>query len=382
MRGNEGRWLAPSATPWDDAGEKSLGPAETLVMACHRDLHGYRHAGASLEGEADFFNAYVRDACPRRGSREAGGDGRDRNDARRWRCRSRERSLGVATGAMSGSHRMPAADRAEFLLEMLSCESLKGIARSNRRSETTPPYWLAKLFAVLAGTRDCVVLSGNVWIDERCHPLSGKDQRRKADGTKPRGLSGSQICIAIGCDGKGRSFFSRLGLGKPSESGARAAYAGHIQRGSHLIHDMERSHKVLVRESGLTEEAHDPRRTRTLPDKENPPHGASEPCYLPGLFPSSHSGFDRARLEGYLDLFHVMMNPPDEKMEKAACALDRAMRFPHALRYREYYRKKTSSKEIQSSWEPTTSKGEFLAINPLLQKVGNPIASVSRGHPP
>ena len=75
MRGNEGRWLAPSATPWDDAGERSLGPAETLVMACHRDLHGYRHAGASPGGEADLLDAYVRDACPRRGSREAGGDG-------------------------------------------------------------------------------------------------------------------------------------------------------------------------------------------------------------------------------------------------------------------------------------------------------------------
>lgn len=47
MRGSEGRRLAPSATPWDDAGERSPGPAETLVMACHRDLHGYRHAGAS-----------------------------------------------------------------------------------------------------------------------------------------------------------------------------------------------------------------------------------------------------------------------------------------------------------------------------------------------
>lgn len=348
MRGNEGRWLAPSATPWDDADEKSLGPAETLVMACHRDLYRYRHAGASLEGEADFFNAYVRDACPRCGSREIEGNGRDRNDIRRWRCRSCKRSLGVTTGTIFESHRMPAADWTEFLLEMLSCESLKGIARSNRRSETTPPYWLAKLFAVLAGIQDCVVLSGNVWIDEKYYPLSGKDQRRKADGTKPRGLSRNQICIAIGCDGKGRSFFSRLGLGKPSESRTRAAYAGHIQRGSHLIHDMERSHKVLVRELELTEEAHDSKRIKTLPDKENPLHEVNELCYLLELFLNSHSGFDRARLEGYLDLFHVMMNPPDEKMEKAACVLDRAMRFPYTLRYREYYRKKTSSKGTRS----------------------------------
>lgn len=139
MRGNEGRWLAPSATPWDDAGERSLGPAETLVMACHRDLHGYRHAGASPGGEADLLDARVRDACPRRGSREAEGNGRDRNDIRRWRCRSRERPLGVATGTISGSHRMPAADRAGSPPETSSREGLEGIARSNRRSETTPP---------------------------------------------------------------------------------------------------------------------------------------------------------------------------------------------------------------------------------------------------
>ena len=348
MRGDEERWLAPSATPWDDADEDSLGPAETLVMECHRDLYRYRHAGASLEGEADFFNAYVREACPRCGSREIEGNGKDPNGIRRWRCRSCRRSFSVTTGTIFESHRIPVADWTEFLLEMFSYESLKGITRSNRRSETTPPYWLAKLFAVLAGIQDDVVLSGNVQIDEKYYPLSDKDQQRKADGTKPRGLSKNQICIAIGCDGKGRSFFSRLGLGKPSESRTRAAYASHIQKGSHLIHDMERSHNVLVRELDLTEEAHNSKLIKTLPDKENPLCEVNELCYLLELFLNSHSGFDRSRLEGYLDLFYVMMNPPNEKMEKAAYVLDRAMRFPYTLRYREYYRKKTSSKRIQS----------------------------------
>ena len=141
---------------------------------------------------------------------------------------------------------------------------------------------------------------------------------------------------------------------------------------SHLFKTTWQKHKAPTRHAiwrGATRRssgspgrrgAHDPRRTRTLPDKEDPPRGASEPCCLPGLFPSSHSGFDRARSGGCLDLFHVMMSPPDERMEKAACVLDRAMRFPHALRYREYYRKKTSSKGTRSSWEPTTSKGGFI----------------------
>lgn len=45
MRGNEGRWLAPSATPWDDAGERSLGPAETPPSP-PRDERGRRDLGA------------------------------------------------------------------------------------------------------------------------------------------------------------------------------------------------------------------------------------------------------------------------------------------------------------------------------------------------
>ena len=343
MRGNKERWLAPSATPWDGADEGSLGPAESLVMACHRDIYRYRHAGASLGGEADFLNAYVRDACPRCKSPEIEGNGRDSNGIRRWRCRSCGRSFSATTGTIFESHRIPVADWTEFLLETFSYESLKGMARSNRRSKTTPPYWLAKLFAVLSGIQDGVVLSGNVQIDEKYYPLPDSEQRRRADGTKPCGLSRNLICIAVGCDDGGRSFFSRMGLGKPSEARARAAYAGHIAEGSHLIHDKERSHRVLVRELALTSEAHDSRLIRKLPDKDNPLRDVNELCFLLELFLNSHSGFDRDRLDGYLDLFHVMMNDPREKMEKAALVLDRAMRTPYTLRYRDHYRAKASS---------------------------------------
>ena len=249
-------------------------------------------------GEADLLDAYVRDACPRRGSREIEGDGRDRNDIRRWRCRSRERSLGMATGAMSGSHRMPAADRAGSPPETSSREGLGGHRRVKQEIGDDSPL-LARQAARRAGRDTGLRRAVPRRADRReVPPLSGRGRRRKADGTRPRGPSGSQVRVAIGCDGRGRSHSSRLGPGKPGEPGTRAAYAGHIQRGSHPARDMERSHEALVREPGLTGEARDPRRTRTLPDKEDPPRGASEPCYLPGLFPSSHSGFDRARSGG------------------------------------------------------------------------------------
>ena len=280
-------------------------------------------------GEADLPDARVRDACPRRGPREAGGDGRDRNDIRRRRCRSRGRSLGVATGAMSGSHRMPAAGRAGSPPETPSREGLGGHRRVKQGIGDDSPL-LARQAARRAGRDTGLRRAVPRRADRReVPPLSGKDQLRKADGTRPRGPSGNQVRVAIGRDGRGRSHSSRLGPGKPGEPGTRAAYAGHIQRGSHPARDMEGSHEALVREPGPTEGAHDPRRTRTLPDKEDPPRGAGEPCYLPGLFPSSHSGFDRARSGGCLDPFHVMMSPPDERMGKAARVPDRAMCFAH-----------------------------------------------------
>ncbi|MDR0500664.1 MAG: hypothetical protein LBG97_05400, partial [Coriobacteriales bacterium] len=60
-------------------------------------------------------------------------------------------------------------------------------------------------------------------------------------------------------------------------------------------------------------------------------------CFLLKSFLMSHPGFDRDDMQGYLDLFHVMMNKPVDKMEKAALVLDRAMRYPKTIRFREYY---------------------------------------------
>lgn len=340
MSGEKRRWLAPSGTPWDDCDEASLGPAETIVMACHRDIYEYRHAGASLEGEAGFFNAYERDACPRCGSREVKRRGHDPNGIRRWECKSCGRSFTPATGTIFESRKIPVADWTEFLVELFSYESINAMTRANRRSDTTLPYWMAKLFAVLGCVQDGVVLSGDVQIDEKYYPIARADQALGKDGTRLRGLSRNQICIAVGC-AAGRSIFVEAGRGKPSKARVWDAYGAHIAEGSHLIHDKERSHAVLVDKLGLHSTAHDSREISKLPDKENPLREVNRLCFLLELFLNSHSGFGREKLGGYLDLFHVMMNPPEDKMEKAALVLDRAMSIPKSLAFREFYAKKS-----------------------------------------
>ncbi len=340
MSGDGKRWLAPSATPWDGEDESSLGPAETLVMACHRDIYGYRHAGASLEGEAEFPNAYERDACPRCGSGGIRKRGHDPNGVRRWECKSCGRSFTPTTGTIFEAHKIPVADWAEFLIEAFAYESISGMTRANRRSDTTLPYWIAKLLAVLEGVQDGVVLSGDVQIDEKFYPVARADQELGKGGTRLRGLSRNQLCIAVG-RAAGSSVFVEAGRGKPSKARVWDAYGPHIAEGSHLIHDMERSHAVLVEKLGLRSTAYSSKEISKLPDKDNPLHDVNRLCFLLELFLNSHSGFGRERLGGYLDLFHVMMNPPADKMEKAALVLNRAMSIPKSLAFRESYNKKT-----------------------------------------
>ena len=94
---------------------------------------------------------------------------------------------------------------------------------------------------------------------------------------------------------------------------------------------------MLVRELGLASEAHDARPLARLPDRESPLRDVNRLHFLLKAFLDRHRGFDRGGLPGWLDLFSVVVNPPEGAMSKAAAVLDRAMVSPKTLRYRDFY---------------------------------------------
>ena len=163
------RWHAPSAsaTPWDGTEPGALAPSQRLVMDVHREAYERLHE-SDRAGDARFFNGFVRERCPWCDSDKVVGRGKDRRGIRRWRCNSCCRGFSPVTGTIFEDHRLPVSDWVEFLLELFSYESVNEIVRQERRSPTTPPYWLAKVFAVLEGVPDGVVLGGDldVQIDE------------------------------------------------------------------------------------------------------------------------------------------------------------------------------------------------------------------------
>ena len=106
---------------------------------------------------------------------------------------------------------------------------------------------------------------------------------------------------------------------------------------------MENSHSVLVEKLGPVSEAYGSADLRGPDDEHNPPSRASHTRFLPKELMHRHSGFDRDDIDDWPDLFSVIVNPPEDRLEKAAMVLDRAMSIPISLRYRDYYEQKGSS---------------------------------------
>jgi len=113
------------------------------------------------------------------------------------------------------------------------------------------------------------------------------------------------------------------------------AFGNHIAKGSNLIHDKEKSHKKLEEQLSLNSLSYDSKLLKGIQDKDNPLNPVNELCRLLKLFIRSHSGFIRNDFQGYLNLFHVIVNPPDNKYEKVKKILELGLEKSVLLRYKE-----------------------------------------------
>jgi hypothetical protein len=337
------RWHVPSAsaTPWDGIEDSDLTPSQIVVRDSHRSVYEFRHRALSEAGDAAFLNGYERDRCPRCESVHVLRWGHEASGVRRYMCGGCRKTFTPSTGTIFEDHKLPVADWVEFMVQAFGFESLEAMTREDRRSGTTTPWWMAKLFLVLRGVQDEVVLSGEVQIDEKAHPLAAKD--RPGGNASMGAYSKDKICIAVGCDDSGRSIMVRAGLGKPGKSRCWDAYGGHIEPGSKLVHDRENAHSVLVERLGLESVSYRSADLRGLDDAHNPLARVNRMHFLLKEFMHRHSGFDRDRIDDWLNLFSVIVNPPEDRLEKAAMVLDRAMATPISLPYRGFYGQTSSS---------------------------------------
>jgi len=326
-------------TPWD--GDANLTSTQAFLKQHYKTHYKDRHRPVEDSGETDMINSYVPVRCPFCESEKFKKSGRTEGGVQRYRCVCGKTFL-PTTGTIFDDRKISISEWMEYCLNLFRHVSITADSWNNKNTFKTSRYWLQKLFMTLDGVQNDIILSGNVWLDETFYSVRSEDIVRKDNGDKLRGLSRNQICIGVATD-KRHTLFLVEGMGKPSQKKTWDAFQNHIEPGSMLIHDKESAHKKLVEKLKLKSIAYSSKTLKGLPDKDNPMNPVNRAHDILKKFLNSHSGFKRKDIQGYLNLFAFVTNPPAELLDKVEFVIKTAFQNPKLLRYRDFYGLNTDS---------------------------------------
>ena len=321
-------------TPWTN--DPSATPTQVFIDSVVQNLFEERHKAISETAEVDLVNAIEPQDCHHCGSSNFMRYGKDRNGIRCYKCKDCGRKFNVLTGTIFQNHKISITEWIDYCLELFSHMSFNSISKSNRNSLTTTRYWLEKIFMVLDGYQDDIVLKGNVYLDESYRKVCKSEIQLRPDGKEYRGLSRNQMCIGLACDDE-HVIAIYEGLGHPSLKKTKTTFLSHIAEGSHLIHDQEKSHKVLIEKLKLTDETYNSNEIKKLKDEDNPLRPINWECYLLQNFFDAHSAYSRHMIQGYLNLYAFIRNEGENSYEKVEKLLMRCFDTRKTLTYRDKY---------------------------------------------
>lgn len=337
MKKNSGlRTTSRTATPWDDLKYEKLDPLQRLLQQKYREHFFDRHIKLSETDEAKFLNQFELTTCRRCGSDNIIHFG-TKNKLNRYYCKDCRHTFVITTNTIFDCHKLSVEQWIEYCLDLFGFASTNLASKTNKNSESTANYWLNKVFLLLKDYGDDIKVSGQVQIDEKYYKERANKIQRKPDGKEFSGLSRNQYCIFMACDDHMHVYAHVNGSGKPSQKRCWESLGSHIEPGSHLIHDKERSHSILIRKLNLTSDAYDSKVIDRLPDKDNPLHLINSYHSLLEKFLNAHSGFDREHLQDYINLFMYLYNGSEVPLERVYQLIKMGLTKPITLRYRELY---------------------------------------------
>jgi len=294
-----------------------------------------RHRKVEESGETEMINEYVPAKCPFCESMKFKRNGYS-NEIQRYMCANCGKTFLPTTGTIFDDHKISISEWIEYCLNVFRHVSLTAGSWNNKNAFTTSRYWLQKLFSTLGNVQDNIVLTDKIWLDETFYSVRSEDIIRKENGDKLRGLSQNQICIGVATD-KIHTLFIVEGNGKPSQKKTFEAFRNRIEPGAVLIHDKESAHRKLVKELSLKSVSYASKDLKKLPDKDNPMNPVNRSHAILKKFLNSHNGFNRDNIQGYLNLFAFVTNPPADLLEKVELVIEMAFKNPKTLRYREFF---------------------------------------------
>ena len=328
-------------TPWDGKKDEDLTPTQAFLRGTYGAHYKERHPPLIDAKEYPLINEYIPSRCPVCGSSKFVKKGFTKNKVQRYQCSCGATFL-PTSGTIFDDHKIAISEWIEYCLNLFRYVSINADSWNNKNAFTTSKYWLAKVFLTLEGYQDTYTLSKRVWLDETYYPVIFSDIERDSEGKKLAGLSRNQICIGVGIDEE-HCICLCEGFGKPSTTKTLSTFHNRIERGAELIHDKEKTHRQLVEQLGLVSTVYAADELKALSDSENPLYPVNHTHFLLKRFLDTHSGFNRSELDGYLNLFAFVHNPPYDPLEKVEALLKMAFETPRSLTYRQYYKVKTTS---------------------------------------
>ncbi len=310
---------------------------EMLIESTILEWYDAKHRTSSPQ-EIEFINSLKISRCPYCRQEEIIKYGKKKDGTQRYLCKKCCSRFTALTNTIFDSRKIPITEWIEFLLHLFEYHTVKSSSYDNRNSQNTGIFWLKKIFLVLKGVQDNIVIGDKMYIDELYFPVAKNDVVTK-DGKKLRGISRNKLGVACIYSKKG-TLLVKTGTSKPSDKSTWNAYGNHIKKYSTIIHDGERSHGILIRKLNLKSIVYDTTTTKGLSDKDNPLYPINHYHYLMKRFMRAHGGYNRENLQDWLNLFWFISNEPKDKYEKVLKFIQLAISAPIKLKYRDVFSKK------------------------------------------
>lgn len=322
--------------PWDNNEDISF--VQNLISSTIHEWYDAKHRMTSDE-EIQLINNVEIIKCPRCGNGNFVKNGLYKNKVQRYYCNSCRKNFSPLTNTIFESKKIPISEWIEYLIHLFEFHSIRTSARDNRNAESTGKYWLLKVFSVLEDIQKDVVLEGTIYLDETYFPVI-KNKVIKKNGKKLRGISRNKIGVGIAFDDKGNLLMKVEYTSKPSDSSTWKTFGSHIKEGSHLIHDGEKSHGILIRKLNLTSEVYCTEDTKDKEDKENPLDPINDIHDLAKRFMKAHGGYDRENLQSWMNLVWFILSKPYNRYEKIEKFINLALISPKKVKFRDVMMKK------------------------------------------